>query len=70
MTRLQYDSIINAFELGVDLGNSREKNWEYYKTVTPDDLLHELSYAYLQATVEDVSDKEMFGLRPVDEELN
>ena len=70
MTRLQYDSIINAFELGVDLGDSREENWEYYRTVTPDDLLNELSYAYLQATVEDVSDKEMFGLRPVDEELN
>ena len=70
MTRLQYDSIINAFELGVDLGDSREENWEYYRTVTPDDLLNELSYAYLQATVEEVSDTTMFGLKPADEELN
>ena len=70
MTRLQYDSIIDAFELGVDLGDSREENWDYYRTVNPDALLNELSYAYLQASVEDISHKDMFGLRPADEELN
>ena len=51
MTRKQYDLIIDAFSLGADFGGNskREANWEYYKTVDPDDLLNELSYAYLKS---------------------
>jgi|TARA_R110000823_G_scaffold229981_2_gene356877 hypothetical protein len=70
MTRDEYDLIIDAFSLGVDLGNKREENWGYYKTVNPDDLLNELSYAYLSATVEGLVDVGMLGSRPEDEELN
>jgi len=64
--------IIDAFSLGADFGgdSKREANWEYYRTVDPDDLLNELSYAFLEASVGYISDSTMFGIKPTDEELN
>lgn len=53
MTRQDYDLIVDAFKLSLDLGPKKEENWDYYKTVTIDDLLNELSLAYLQATLAD-----------------
>ena len=72
MTRKQYDLIIDAFSLGADFGGNskREANWQYYKTLAPDDLLNELSYAYLKSFVDDVNAQPMLGVKPTDEELN
>jgi len=80
MTRQDYDLIVDAFKLSLDLGPKKEENWDYYKTVTIDDLLNELSLAYLQATLadevandEDYEDDEeecVLGVKPTKEELN
>lgn len=61
-----------CFFSGADFGGNskREANWEYYKTVDPDDLLNELSYAYLKSFVDDINAQPMLGVKPTDEELN
>jgi|TARA_R110002167_G_C12441065_1_gene630839 hypothetical protein len=82
MTRNDYDLIVDAFNLSLDLGPKKEENWDYYKTVTIDDLLSELSFTYLQATVADglvddedfeycdEGDENVLGVKPTKEELN
>ena len=81
MTRNDYDLIVDAFNLSLDLSSKKEENWDYYKTVTIDALLNELSFAYLEATVadeladfedDDEDDKEecVLGVKPTKEELN
>ena len=73
MTRQEYDQIVGAFELGLNIDGRKEENWEYYKTVTPDDLLGELSFAYLKWSLEDFEEESAESLRgkqPRPEELN
>ena len=80
MTRQDYDLIVDAFNLSLDLGPKKEENWDQYKTVTIDDLLGELSFVYLQATLADevANDKDyeddeeecVLGVKPTKEELN
>lgn len=73
MTRQEYDQIVGAFELGMEMDGKREENWEFYKTVTPDDLLTELSFAYLKGTMENFEEypaESLRGKQPRPEELN
>jgi hypothetical protein len=78
MTRQEYDQIVGAFELGMEMDGKREENWEFYKTVTPDDLLTELSFAYLKGTLENFEEspaeeypaENLRGKQPRPEELN
>ena len=75
MTRNDYDLIVDAFNLSLDLSSKKEENWDYYKTVTIDELLNELSFTYLQATVADElaydeDDENVLGVKPTKGELN